>query len=485
MLNPIKTQLTILQQEGYSTGRFLKWWLTHPFTYFVSTKKPLALTQKVRRLMAISYILFGLLLLLSIIYKFFIVFPFSAILFFIEPFVFLFAAILIITPFERIHRRRTINRIRKEVLGSPDLTVIGITGSFGKTSVKDFLFTILSGYQETLKTPESYNTIFGIAKVVDFELLKRTKFFICEMGAYICGEIAEICRMVPPKYAILTAIGTQHLERFKNIGNTTLAKFELIDAVNLDNTNIASWITLPRYKNVKTYSLTNSQADYYVSGYSLSFQGLRFTLVHKDKSYSYSSSLFGTSNLYNLTAAISMAMMLKVPNNIISQQVTKISSSPHRLELKKINKATLIDNAFSSNEEGLTSLIHDLSKLPGKKVLITPGIVELGLRTVEVHQRIGKLASGVFDKFILVGKSLRTLSFEQGLLSSPVGADPRVRPIRGNPAQEPVIPDLIGNPSGNIHVSYIPNPTNLWPLIDELSKEFDWILLENDLPDIF
>mgnify|MGYP001581059472 CR=1 FL=1 len=130
MLNPIKTQLTILQQEGYSTGRFLKWWITHPFTYFVSNKKPLVLTQKVRRLLAISYVLFGLLLLLSIVYKFLIVFPFSAILFLIEPFIFLFAAILIITPFERIHRRRTINRVRKEVLGNPDLTVIGIAGSF-------------------------------------------------------------------------------------------------------------------------------------------------------------------------------------------------------------------------------------------------------------------------------------------------------------------------------------------------------------------
>ncbi len=479
MLNPIKTQLTILQQEGYSTGRFLKWWITHPFTYFVSNKKPLVLTQKVRRLLAISYVLFGLLLLLSIVYKFLIVFPFSAILFLIEPFIFLFAAILIITPFERIHRRRTINRVRKEVLGNPDLTVIGIAGSFGKTSVKDFLFTILSGYQETLKTPESYNTIFGIAKVVDFELLKRTKFFICEMGAYIRGEIAEICRMVPPKYAILTAIGTQHLERFKNLENTTSAKFELINSVqpnhalvNLDNSFIADRLTLPKYSGINTYSLFNSQADFFIKKYSFSSHGLSFTLVHQDKAYTYNSSLFGTSNLYNLTAAICMAMMLKVPEQVISKQVTKITSSPHRLEIKKINKATLIDNAFSSNEEGFTTLINDLSKLPGKKVLITPGIVELGIRTVEVHQKLGQLSSTVFDKFILVGKSLRTFSFEQGLSSS-------------RAKSRDLTPLSSSRKRGSIPITYIPNSTNLWPLIEELSKEFDWILLENDLPDTF
>ncbi|KKT85515.1 MAG: UDP-N-acetylmuramoyl-tripeptide-D-alanyl-D-alanine ligase [Candidatus Collierbacteria bacterium GW2011_GWA2_44_99] len=147
-----------------------------------------------------------------------------------------------------------------------------------------------------------------------------------------------------------------------------------------------------------------------------------------------------------------MALMMKVPEKIISQQVGQITPSPHRLELKKINQATLIDNAFSSNEDGFTSLISDLSKLPGKKVLITPGIVELGLRTVEVHQRIGGLASKVFDKFILVGKSIRTLSLEQGIKKT---------------------------------VSFIPNSTNLWPLIEELSQDYDWILIENDLPDNF
>ena len=459
MLKPLKTQITILQQEGYSLTRFFGWWISHPFTYLISTKKPLVVTKKIKSLLKLSYLIFGLLLAFSIFSRFYFVAPISIIIFLLEPFVYIFIALLLIIPYEKINRSRTVHRIRKIITDQPDLTVVGITGSFGKTSVKDFLFTILNGWQETLKTPESYNTVFGIAKVVDLELFSKTKIFICEMGAYVRGEIIELCHMVPPKFAILTAIGTQHLERFKNLENPTLAKFELIDAVkpghalvNLDNPLIATRITLPQYHGVKTYSLLNPQADFYVKKYILSAEGLSFTLTHDKHDHLFSSSLFGTSNLYNLVAAISMAFLMDVPVEVIYKQVGKITSSPHRLELKKTNKATLIDNAFSSNEEGFTSLINDLSKLPGKKVLITPGIVELGNKTAEVHQRLGGLASSVFDKFILVSKSHRTISLEQGI---------------------------------NKKVSYIPNSTNLWPMIEELSKEFDWILLENDLPDTF
>jgi UDP-N-acetylmuramoyl-tripeptide--D-alanyl-D-alanine ligase len=468
MFKSLKAQLTILQQEGYSIIRFLAWWIRHPLTFSISSKKPLIITPKARFIIRLSYIVLTVSLLFLFFYglTYFTLIPIFV--FLVSPFLYFFVALIVLWPYEKINRQRTIKIINRQITSHPHLTVIGVTGSYGKTSVKDFLFTILSGYQETLKTPESYNTIFGIAKVVDLELLSKSKYFICEMGAYIRGEITELCRMVPPKYAILTAIGSQHLERFKSLSNTTLAKFELIDAVkpshalvNLDNSHIANRLSLLQYHGVQTYSITNPKADFFIKEYTFSPEGLNFVLIYQNKEYSYTPSLFGTSNLYNLTAAISMALILKVPKEIISRQVAKITSSPHRLELKKINQATLIDNAFSSNEDGFTSLISDLSKLPGKKVLITPGIVELGIRTVEVHQRIGGLASKVFDKFILVGKSIRTLSLEQGLNSSPAMAG--------------LTPPI----------SYIPNSTNLWPLIEELSQDYDWILLENDLPDNF
>ncbi len=456
------TQLQIIQQEGYSPSRFLTWWKSHPLVFSVSTKKPLVFTQKAKILTSLSLLVFSLLVLSFILLKAYFLSIFVLSLFLFSPFIFLFIALLLMQPYEKINRFLTVKRIRQQILTHPHLTTIGITGSFGKTSVKDFLFHLISQEKSTLKTPESYNTVFGISKVVDFELLPKTQIFICEMGAYCRGEVAELCHMVPPDYAILTAIGTQHLERFKSIENTILAKFEIIDncpnkshcLANLDNPHIAKQLKLSQYHSVKTYSLINPAADFFVSTYLFGPSGISFTLKHKDKSYPFSSHLFGTSNLQNLVASISLSLLLKVTPQTIQNRLDSLQPSPHRLELKKIGQATLIDDAYSSNETGFTHIISDLSKLTGKKVLITPGIVELGIATASTHQKLGKLASSVFDEVILVGKSDRTENFHKGLRAGPV-------------------------------VSYIDNATNLWPIIDKLATKFDWILLEHDLPDNF
>lgn len=456
----IKTQLTILQQEGYSISRFFTWWLRHPTSFTISSKKPLVLTSKARFLLFSSFMFFIVLFSISLFLKLYLLSILLLFFFIFFPFLFLFLAVLLIIPYEKINRQITKNKTTF-ILNSHNLKIIGITGSFGKTTVKDFLYEILNSYQQTVKTPESYNTVFGIAKVIRMEILRKTKFFICEMGAYTRGEIAEITKMVNPNYAILTAIGSQHLERFKTLENTTLAKFELIDSVsphnalvNLDNPYIKKYLSLPQYKGVKTYSLLDPKADFFVDKYILASKGMSFRIVYQKTSLDITSPVFGTSNLYNLLAAASMSLLLNVPPEIIKKTAASISSSPHRLELKKINKATLIDNAFSSNEEGFTAILNDLKNLKGKKALLTPGIIELGEKTSQIHQKLGQLSGSIFDKIILVGHSERTKNLEIGIDNSNI-------------------------------VSFIENDTNLWPIIENLSQKYDWILLENDLPDTF
>lgn len=450
------THLHILQLEGYEPLRFLSWWIKHPTTTQPTQKKPLVYTSKVKTLIYLSAItatclFLGLLLInpsLSLI-------PIIILIFL--PFIYLFISLLLLKPYEIINKHLTINRTRKTLANHPTLTTIGITGSYGKTSTKDILFNILNSYQPSLKTPESYNTIFGIAKTVSLELLTKTKYFICEMAAYHRGEIKQLCYQVPPQYAILTGIGPQHLERFGSLKNTTLAKFELVDSVNhshalanLDNEHISKQLKLPAYKSVKTFSLYNKSATFFISKQQLSKKGISFTLRYKNKSYAFTSPLFGTANLYNLTAAISMALMLKVKPLVIQSAVSKLKPSPHRLQLLTINRATIIDNAFSSNTNGFQLLIEDLKKIKGKKALITPGIIELGSATNSIHLKLGEQAKGVFNSIYLIGKSDRTINFEKGV---------------------------------NQPVSYLPNDTKLAPLIDKLSANHDWIIIENDLPD--
>ncbi len=453
------THLTILQQEGYEPGRFLSWWVTHPFKYQISHKKPLVYTSKVKKIIFLSLTL-ALIQSIILLPNFFNTLIPGFLLLLLPP-PFLIASLFLLWPYEAINRRHTINTTRQTLLSHPHLKTIGITGSFGKTSVKDYLYQILASYTLTLKTPQSYNTIFGIAKVVKLELLSKHHFFISEMGAYKRGEIKELCFMTPPQFSILTAIGTQHLERFKTLENTTLAKFEIIDSnpnkenclVNLDNPYIKNTFSQAKYKNIKTYSLHDPKADFRVSHYTLKPSGTTFTISYKNNHYSFTSPLFGTSNLENLTAAISMSLMLKLPITTIKKAVSSITPAPHRLELKKIGNCTLIDNSFSSNETGFHRILDDLSDIPGKKALITPGIIELGDKTATVHQEIGEKASKIFEKIILVGESERTKNLQIGL--------------------------------GGKNSTHIPNNTNLWPIIHELAESYDWILLENDLPDTF
>lgn len=460
---PLKSQLHILQLEGYDWKRFIRWWLSHPFTFSTSQKKPLVFTFKTRLILAVTFFLY----LAVVLYLPFPINLFTTLVLAFEPFPLLLLSLIIIKPYEILRRFFTKQTCRQSILTHPHLTIIGVTGSYGKTSTKDFLYEILSRVDQTLKTPESYNTVFGIARVIDMELHQKLHYFICEMGAYIRGEIRELTHMVPPDYAILTAVGSQHLERFKSFENTTLAKFELIDAVkpekalvNLDNKYISNQLELPNYLGVKTYSFISHTADFFVKSHHFTASGSDLEVVHQNKTYYFDTKLFGTSNLENLVAAIGMAFMLGLDPKTIQSSVAQIASSPHRLELiqfgqlDKSKKCILIDNAYSSNEDGFMKIIADLGSLPGKKALITPGIIELGDHTRAIHEKIGREAAKVFDRIILVGRNERTENLAHGI-------------------------------GQKVKIDHLPNNSSVWPTIDALAKTYDWILLENDLPDNF
>ncbi|KKT35166.1 MAG: UDP-N-acetylmuramoyl-tripeptide-D-alanyl-D-alanine ligase, partial [Candidatus Collierbacteria bacterium GW2011_GWA1_44_12] len=166
MLKPFRTHLTVLQQEGYSISRFLSWWLSHPLTYSLSSKKGLVKTSKTGLITKLS-LLYLALINFSLFYsgQLLLLLILDMVLL-LAPFPLLFLSLLSLIPYEKINRYLTVERVRSAITSHSKLDVIGITGSYGKTSVKDFLCTILQPYAPTVKTPESYNTVFGIAKVV-------------------------------------------------------------------------------------------------------------------------------------------------------------------------------------------------------------------------------------------------------------------------------------------------------------------------------
>lgn len=348
----MKSHLQILQQEGYSPSRFLAWWIRHPFKFTLENKKPLVWTRKARFIYYFSGGLWPL----------------------------MFVALLVLKPYEYVNRRRVKSLTREKVrqLKKEGLRVIGITGSYGKTSTKEFLYQILKSKYRVLRTPDSYNTVFGIYKVVDLELDGNYDFFICEMGAYKIGEIAELCEMVEPDYGILTGINEQHLERFGSIENTIKAKFELVDFVKDCSKLVLNFGS----------ELVKNNAPEGVVAYGLG----KYTHPQDQ----------------NVEGAVKMAKLLGV-----TQAPQDLRFPVHRLSLIKRGELTIIDDAYSSNVDGFRAAVAYLKTFSGWKAIVTPGIAELGQESSKIHQELGKLLEGL-DQVILVGRNERTKNLEIG-----------------------------------------------------------------------
>lgn len=417
-----KLYLHILQLEGYEPGRFLAWLLRNLFTRKVENKKPLVWTAKATFLYYASLFLAlalpAMLSLVNITYAFALF-----LIFVIQPWTTLLLALLLMKPYEIVNRQRVIEKTRVKIQGFQGLQVIGIAGSYGKTSVKEVLYQLLRKKYKVLRTPKSYNTVFGIAKVVDLELDKNYDFFICEMGAYKKGDIAELCQMVGPKHGILTGIAEQHLERFGSLENIVAGKFELIESLprggeavlNGDNEHIVAnaW----RAKSVyRFYGVENEKSEVRADDIKYSDQGSEFTVTLGKDSFAVQTKLLGKGNVQNILGAVALAKHLGLSIEELKEAIKDLEPIPNRLELIKRNGNTIVNDSYSSNPEGFKESIEVVRQIKANtKVLITPGIVELGSRTKEVHEDLAKAADGVFDRAILVGETERTKPFADSL----------------------------------------------------------------------
>ena len=316
--------------------------------------------------------------------------------------------------------------------------VIGITGSYGKTSTKYILHQILSQKFNTLMTPDSYNTPMGICKVIRGELTAEHEIFIVEMGAYKRGDIRELCNLASPEIGILTAVGPQHLERFKNIENIARTKYELIESLpsdglaifNCDN-EICAELSDKREQGgspVRRYATepfpvasVSDRADLTAANIRHTAEGLAFT-VHTDvgpediTDVEIRTRLLGRHNVSNILAAMAVAIECGMTLEEIREAIINVEPVPHRLQLTSgVGNVTIIDDSFNSNPVGAKAALEVLTEIgAGKKVLVTPGMVELGEREYEENRRLGEQAADVCDLIILVGPT-RTRPILDGL----------------------------------------------------------------------
>ena len=331
----------------------------------------------------------------------------------------------ILVPLELMIRRMYIKKAKAKLEKRADLIKIGITGSYGKTSVKHILNVMLSQKYNVCMTPHSFNTPMGLTKVVLKYLKDENQVLIAEMGAKQVGEIKFLCDLIKPNHAIITGIGNQHLQYFGSEENILKTKNELVLSLE-KKSNVVFNITSVGGKTLfEDCQLQNKFAvelstasDVQAENVSITPRGLVFDMVYNGEKVACNSKLLGKHNLLNILTAASLALKLGVSLVQIKTALETLEPISHRLELIQNNNITILDDAFSSNEQGAISALEVLGQFDGKvKICVTPGIVELGAAEKEVNTNLGKLLAGVCDYVVIVNK-LNAEAIKEGLLTS-------------------------------------------------------------------
>lgn len=384
-------------------------------------KKPLVFTNRVTRLLATM----GIINLAVIIFAMMYLFLWQAGIFLsvwtvMLPFIIMFAN-LVNSPIEKWINNKFIKEARSILEAMPNLKVIGITGSYGKTSTKYFLNKLLSTKYNVLMTPGNFNTTLGVVKTVRESLRATHDIFLCEMGARHVGDIREICDLVKPEYGIISSIGPQHLETFFTIENVVRTKFELADSIpdsgkiflNYGNDLIKN---NKCDKNVISYGIDSLDVLYNVTDIVVDSKGSKFTVSGNGEKQEFVTKLIGRHNVENITGAIAVANQLGIKMEELVLAVKKLEAVPHRLELIKGNTATIIDDAYNSNPVGAKMALDTLSCFKGTKILITPGMVELGSEQDKCNYEFGVNAASVCDYIVLVGRE-QTRAIYEGIMN--------------------------------------------------------------------
>lgn len=312
-------------------------------------------------------------------------------------------------PIEKHINNGYIKDAKRILAQCPDLKIIGITGSYGKTSVKYYLHTLLQAKYNVLMTPESYNTPMGVVKTIRGSLKATDEIFICEMGARWVGDIKELCDIVHPQHGVITSVGPQHLESFGSLDNVKKTKFELADSLG----NEGYLFLNGNDENIKDYGCKRpyisytleGDGDYNASNIAVNSKGTTFTVTTKNgESEDFSTRLIGRHNVLNIVGAIAIAHTFGVPLKMLKGQVRKLEGVPHRLALTHANGVTIIDDAYNSNPSGSKAALEALSLFEGYKIIVTPGMVELGDKQFELNKQFGKYMADVCDYVVLVGE---------------------------------------------------------------------------------
>ena len=375
-------------------------------------------------------------------------------------FIYMFILDILNKPINKLINNYYVNDAKNKIKNHKDLIVIGVTGSYGKTSTKNYIYELLKHKYNTLITPGNFNTLLGITRTIREKLLPTHEVFIVEIGIDRVGQMDNIVKLVNFDYVLLTSIGDQHLETFKSVNNIKESKLTILKGLKETGTAFLNYDNEILKKEKLDYNIigygTKKDNDIFLEKVNYSEKGMNFTLNIKNEKHEFFSQLLGSHNLINLIASINVALKLGVDLTKIKYYVKNIKPVKHRLSINKNQNIVILDDSYNSNIVGAKSAIDVLSTFDGKKFLITPGMVELGDKEDELNYELGKYASKKADIIVLINKE-QTAYFYKGLIDNKF-------------------------PETNIKV-YASFNEGFKYIENDKSNKTKYVLIENDLPD--
>ena len=498
--------LRFFQQENYDSLRFLKWvWKTRSFDTKGSLiaaiaalialnfpllanvfggialmvvafleedprktgKLSLKMTERAKRIFFVSLVIYTLIVLASTFSSRILGWLFQAMIFQMIPF-WLIIGCGVLSREETKRQKGYLKEARERVM-QVDPFIIGITGSYGKTSTKEALAQILQVVLgPTFSSSRGVNTIMGITKEIRTKLRKGYRYAVFEMGAYKQGSIRELCELTPPHAAIITGIGTAHLERFGNADVIKKAKGELAQAVpevgilvcNGDSPGARLIANENRKKTTLLYGLDKQQGtlDCWISHTETTLKGTYFKIEWEGKIFNGFTPLLGKSSLSNIAAAFTMACALGSQPEYVLAAIANLEVVDNRLQIQKEREAVFLRDAYNSNPLGFASALEVMQSLSGnKKILMTPGIIELGQEQYDENEKIGRKAATVCDFALIVNEENRK-ALEDGLRA-------------GGMLNEKIL--------------FCATRKEAFDKLSHLLEKDDVVLIENDLPDLY
>ncbi|MDQ0472597.1 Mur ligase family protein [Labrys wisconsinensis] len=504
----LMTYLHIFQQEEYDGGRFLTWMLrTQTFDRRASLallalfalsliypvpaivlagfmalallvaawrerdprkegKKKLAMTQRATRIFRLA---FGLLILVGLLAAALAVPPVAIVAWVQGAPLALVAAVMILQPQEDRIQQGFWNEAHEKLQRLAPV-VVGVTGSYGKTSTKHILGHILESTGSAIITPGSVNTPMGIARIVRERLEPYHRHFVVEMGAYGPGSIARLCRLAPPDIAVVTAVGPAHYERFKSLDAVARTKFELPEAAiarggkAIVNDEVLAFADAKAFSDAHRASMVlvgeGEGSDARITAAVQEKDGIRVALTFEGQDHTLFAPLYGLHHGRNMALAFVTALAMGVDAETALVAMKSTPQIAHRLEVKRQGDGvTIVDDGYNSNPAGFASALDILPLLVGqggRRILVTPGMVELGEAHEAVHRKVGARAAGKVDILLAVAPA-RIEAFIEAYKA--------------------------GNPDGEVVECAAFRDAQAW--MGSNLRTGDVVLIENDLPDLY